>query len=571
MNVSSAPYVAFADRSRGGNQDGGNDVLVAALQALYAAESHHTALQVGLQEVVRLAGARRGVLLIRSRHDNDMYPLFTYGGGLTHSYKLTEFSGLVGGFVLSWPQAEAAGWSSLPLKSFGDIVGAVYLDRVSYTGPGAEQKRTTVEILAHQLALILTVVIENTELIQVAKEKQASLEMLAAAGQIGQRLNANLDVDHAIADFTEACRFLLDAEKCSVLIVDWDAESLRFWDNRSSGAARYDGPTLGLHNSIAGWVARTGEPALVPDVLSDPRHTDREDVVSGLEMRQIICVPLNVQGQVLGVIEVLNKINGNFDELDLRLLQLLASSAAVTLENTQRYTLQQAEVKQKAELYSVASHGLRSPLMSIITWLDWILETGVQNDLHKARLEDIRSQTFNLSRFVSEILDMSRIEVGNVRIRLTPIALIPYVKRAVALFELRAPTHRFEVEVSGHIPPVLADETQLLIVLDHLLENAVKYSPASTVIKIKVASTEGQVTVSVCDQGPGIPAEELENLFTRFYRGRQQSANGHSLGLGLYISKKLIEAQGGDLWVESTVGHGSNFTFHLSPEDLGGF
>jgi signal transduction histidine kinase len=231
--------------------------------------------------------------------------------------------------------------------------------------------------------------------------------------------------------------------------------------------------------------------------------------------------------------------------------------------------MQEAEVKQKAELYSVASHGLRSPLMSIITWIDWILETGVQNDMHRARLQDIRSQTFNLSRFVGEILDMSRIEVGNVRIRLMPMAIVPFVKKAVAVFELRAPTHRFEVEITDAIPPARGDETQLSIVLDHLMENAVKYSPVGSLVRVKIGVKSDQVYVSISDQGPGILPDEIENLFSRFYRGRQQSSSGHSLGLGLYISKNLVEAQGGDVWVDSEVDKGSTFTFTLHREKIG--
>ncbi len=547
------------------------DIVATALKRVYTAETHQIALQAGLEEVVRLSGARRGVLLIRPRHDNDLYPLFTHGGGLTHSYKYNnEFGVLLSGWVLSWPQAEAAGWHSLPLSSFGDLVGAIYLDEVSYSEPLARQKQIAVETLTHQLGLVLALVIENSEVLQIAKERQVSLEMLAAAGQIGQRLNASTDLERTMADFTQSCRFLLDAEQCAVLTFDPEAETLEYLAVDGVNKAKVQAKAVGLNDSIAGWVARTGEAALILDVEDmDPRSETWLDLAPDLDIRQVVCVPLSIRGSVAGVVQVANKINGSFDELDLSLLQLLATNAAIALENAQRYTLQEAEVKQKAELYSIASHGLRSPLMSIITWIDWILETGVQNDLHRARLEDIRSQTFNLSRFVGEILDMSRIEVGNVRILLAPLAVVPFVKKSVAMFELRAPTHRFEVEVIGSIPPVRADETQLLIVLDHLLENAIKYSPVASVIKVKIEPVANNVQISVSDQGAGIPVDEIGNLFSRFYRGRQQSASGHSLGLGLYISKKLVQAQGGDMWVHSEIDRGSTFTFTLTRERIG--
>ena len=569
MTLYSLPQIMTLGESALFGNEQGFDIIATALKRLYSAETHQAALQAGLQEVVRLSGARRGVLLIRPRHDNDMYPLFTHGGGLTHSYKYNnEFGVLLSGWVLSWPQAEAAGWHSLPLSSFGDLVGAIYLDEVCYSEPLAKQKQVAIEALTHQLGLVLALVIENSEVLQIAKERQVSLEMLAAAGQIGQRLNASMDMERTMTDFTQSCRFLLDAEQCAVLTFDPEAETLEYLAVDGINKAKASVKAPSLNDSIAGWVARTGEAALVLDVDMDPDHESWLDLAPELDVRQVVCVPLSIRGSIAGVVQVANKINGSFDELDLSLLQLLATNAAIALENAQRYTLQEAEVKQKAELYSVASQGLRSPLMSIITWIDWILETGVQNDLHRARLEDIRSQTFNLSRFVGEILDMSRIEVGNIRIQLAPLAVVPFVKKAVAMFELRAPTHRFEVDVVGSIPPVQADETQLSIVVDHLLENAVKYSPVASVIKVKIETVANNIQVSVSDQGAGIPADEVGSLFSRFYRG-QQSASGHSLGLGLYISKKLIQAQGGDIWVHSEIDRGSTFTFTLTRERIG--
>jgi K+-sensing histidine kinase KdpD len=393
--------------------------------------------------------------------------------------------------------------------------------------------------------------------------------MLSTTGQISQRLNANSNVEQILAEFVEACHFLLDAKQCSILEIDWETETLRFLGGDTFDLSNDGLPEIDLHDSITTWVARTGEAALVSDVGLDSRYNEAVDAITGFEMRQLMCVPLSVQGRVLGIVQAINKVSGDFDELDLNLLQLLATNVAIALENARYSTQQQAEAKQQAELYSVASHGLRSPLMSILTSVDWILETGIQNEAHQTKLEDIRSQTFNLASYVSGILDMSRIEMGHVRIHLMPVAITVFIKKTLTTFERRAPTHRFELQISGRIPPVRADETQLAIILDHLLENAIKYSPEGGLIQVKVTSSDGQVIVSVCDQGCGIPADELENVFTRFYRGReQQSSKGHSLGLGLYITQKLVQAQGGEIWVESEPSRGTNFTFTLLQEEM---
>ncbi|MFQ5577329.1 MAG: sensor histidine kinase, partial [Anaerolineae bacterium] len=115
---------------------------------------------------------------------------------------------------------------------------------------------------------------------------------------------------------------------------------------------------------------------------------------------------------------------------------------------------------------------------------------------------------------------------------------------------------------------VRADETQLSIVLDHLLDNAIKYSPAGSAVTVSVGAAERQVKVSICDEGPGVSPEDLDHLFTRFYRGRQQTQTGHSLGLGLYIVRQLINAQGGEIWIESRPGAGSCFKFTIPREEM---
>jgi K+-sensing histidine kinase KdpD len=411
--------------------------------------------------------------------------------------------------------------------------------------------------------------VENAELLRIAKERQTLLEMLSTTGQISQRLNSNSDVDQILAEFVEACHFLLDARQCSILEVDWETEALRLLEGDAYDRTDEALSEVDLYDSIAGWVARTGQATLVPDVTLDSRYNKAVDAVAGDETRQLMCVPLSVQGRVLGIVQATNKISGGFDDLDLNLLQLVATNVAIALENARYSTQQQAEAEQKAELYSVASHGLRSPLMSILTSVDWILETGVQDEAHKARLEDIRAQTFNLASFAGGILDMSRIEMGHLRIELVPVAVTVFTKKILATFERRAPAHRFEMQANGNIPPVRADETQLTIILDHLLENAVKYSPEGSLVRVEAVVFKDQVLVSVYDQGCGIPDNELESVFTRFYRGQeQQSGKGHSLGLGLYITQKLVQAQGGQIWVESEVGHGSCFTFTLPQEAI---
>ncbi|MBI1879152.1 MAG: GAF domain-containing protein [Chloroflexi bacterium] len=448
-------------------------MVAAVLGRIQAAGNRWVALQIGLQAIVDLTRARQGVLLSRSPNSAE----------------------------------------------------------INYSGFLAEQKRIAVETLGHQLALI----VENLELSQMAQDRQTLVEMLATAKQIGQRLSANLNAEQVLAEFLESGRFLFDSEHSFILAVNRDTETLRLLDEYRPDVSNNCLPEVNLSDTMLGWVARTGEPLLVSEAGSDERYSHSLKAVLGFEIRQLMAVPLSVRGEVIGVIGIVNKNNGRFDELDLSLLQMLAPSAAIALENAHRFSWQQAEMAQKVELYSVASHALRSPMMNILTSVEWILETGVQKKSHRTRLEDIRSQIINLAKFAGAILDVSRIEMENLQMQLAPVALTPLIKKTLTAFERRFPAHHFEMRTTNDIPPAYADEAQLAIILDHLVENAVKYSPADSTVRLKMATSGNNVLISVCDQGSGILVDELEDIFDRYYRGRHQPAREHSLGLGLSL------------------------------------
>jgi signal transduction histidine kinase len=545
------------------------NLVAAALGRVQAADNRLLALQMGLREIVWLAGAKRGVLLTRTLTGKGLQPLLTCDDEPRQLYDFLEVETSLDGSLLDTPPASASARSALlariPLKSFGNVVGAIHLDQINYLEPLAEQKRIAVEALAHHLALLL----ENLELSQVAQDKQMLLEMLATARQIGQRFSVSPDTQKALAEFLESGRFLFNAEHCVILAVDGEAETARLLSGYQPDVSADNLPEVSLHDTMLRRVISQGEPLLLPDVRLDERYSPVLEAVLGLEIQQFMAVPLNVRGEVLGLVGVINKNGDPFDEFDLSLLQMLAPSAAIALENAYRFAWQQAEAAQKRELYSVASHALRSPMMNILTSVEWILETGVQNKAQRTRLEDIRSQIFSLAKFAGAILDMSRIETENLPTQLLPVAITPLIKKTLTAFERRFPSHNFELQVREHIPPAYADEAQLAIVLDHLVENAVKYSPANSMIRVEIAASSEQVLISVCDEGSGIMADELEDIFARYYRGRHQPAKGHSLGLGLYIARKLVQAQGGEIWAKSVVDHGSCFTFTLLQAKIG--
>ena len=227
--------------------------------------------------------------------------------------------------------------------------------------------------------------------------------------------------------------------------------------------------------------------------------------------------------------------------------------------------------RMKSEFVSMVSHELRSPLASINASLDLLLKSNLDKATQREMLEIIRSQSARLNDFVKEVLDVSRLEAGEIRLYRQPVTLVPLIRRAVRTFEARAEGHRFEIRVQEGLPFVFADESKVEFVLNNLLENAVNYSPRGGIITVEAwKQTDGDVVITVADEGVGIAPEHQERIFDRFYRvdtGNSHGIYGH--GLGLYIARKLVEAQGGRIWVESEVGVGSRFSFTLPKMEVG--
>ncbi|RME47760.1 MAG: GAF domain-containing protein, partial [Caldilineae bacterium] len=541
---------------------------MSAQQKMQSSGHYALALYAGLEGVARLAQADRAVLLIRPGPEERTYPLLTYGGRSAPPVEAMEPASLFDNWALSWSAAEAQDWTPLPLQALGKEVGAVYLRGEIRLDALPLQTRQFIQLLAHELALVLALLREQNHSLQMAKERQTVLEMLSAVGQIDRRLSDVEEADEILAELQAACQFLLDAEYCLLWEVDWQTETMRPIAGLPPQSAPAAALQMGLHDSHAGWVARTGHSTLSRNMEATPDYNDTFDRLTGVQTRQMLCVPLMLEGRVAWVIQARNKQEGNFDEVDLRLVEALVRNTVRALENAQRHTSRQQEAAQNVEMYSVASHGLRSPLMSILTTIEWILQTGNLNEESRARLEDVRRQTVNLTRFATKILDLARIDTESYTARPAPVAVLPFLRRIVSGFEARSPDHRFRIEASRPLPPVHADETQLSIILDHLLENAIKYSPPNSEVTVRAEAMDGRVTISVCDEGPGIPPEEADKLFSRFYRGAGKNHARHSLGLGLYIVKKLVQAQNGQIWVKNRPNAGSCFQFTLPQEEM---
>ncbi len=226
--------------------------------------------------------------------------------------------------------------------------------------------------------------------------------------------------------------------------------------------------------------------------------------------------------------------------------------------------------RARRDMVANISHELRTPITSIRLLTD-TLQRGALSDPRRGPklLQKIVTEVEFLEQMAQELLDLSMIESGRVEIRLVPVELAGIIREAVGHFSEQAA--RKDVTIEGLAPPhlmVLADPDQVGRVLNNLLHNAIKFTPPGGIIEVSVALEGEWVCVAVSDTGPGIPEEERERIFERFYRG-DRARQGSGTGLGLAIAKHIVEGHGGKIWAEqASPSGGARICFTLPTASL---
>jgi len=245
--------------------------------------------------------------------------------------------------------------------------------------------------------------------------------------------------------------------------------------------------------------------------------------------------------------------------------QVKARTRQLKVETTERKKYEEMD-KLKSDLLSMVSHELRTPLATIKGYSAMLVDYDdrLGNDEKIESLMSIDKATDRLVKLVDQLLDMSRMDAGLLKLEKDLVDPAMLIEQTLSEAKLRTPDYHLEADMAAGLPLVRMDGNRIRQVLDNLIDNAIKHAPDGKVMTVSARCHERDLVFSVTDHGPGIPEHELETIFDRMYRIEQRPGPPvPGLGLGLSICKGLVEAHGGRIWAESILGQGSRFLFTI--------
>jgi len=402
---------------------------------------------------------------------------------------------------------------------------------------------------------------ELQALIKQQREEIARLERML---EVGRELGSTLNLRELLTDIQFIATALTVTEASSIMLLDKKTGELYFEAATGEASDELTRIAVPIDGSIAGEVLKTGKPLIVADVRKDPRHYDQVDDMTKFSTKSILAVPLIVKDKVIGVVEVVNKLEEEgFTQKDVEVLTTMAAQAAVAIEN--------ARLFEQSDLISEVVHELRTPVTSIVGYAQMLKLPDIPDQSKQQFAEIIRREAARLGNMVNDFLEWARLESGRVRLAKERVDMRAVAEETILVMRPQADQRdiTMSLQTPDEIPVIAGDSKRLKQVLLNLVSNAVKYNCDGGRVGVGIAVSAEMLRVSVSDTGPGIAAEDLPHIFQRFYRvaGTEEQVKG--TGLGLCIAKQIIEMHGGEMDVESQLGVGTTFSFTLPIEAEG--
>jgi signal transduction histidine kinase len=408
-------------------------------------------------------------------------------------------------------------------------------------------------------------------------ELAQSVAELRALGEVSQAVNSTLDLNEVLNTIvTKAVQL---SETDAGAIYDYDETKREFGLRSTYGMdeamiAAIKERHVRISDPGIGQAALQRTPVAIADARDQPA-SEIFDMVMRAGFRALLIVPLLAAEQrIVGALVVRRKRPGEFSKQTIDLLQTFAAQSVLAIQNARLFqeigdkSRQLAEASQhKSQFLANMSHELRTPLNAILGYTELILDEiyGETPDKMRGVLERVQRNGKHLLGLINDVLDLSKIEAGQLMLSLSDYSLKNVIQTVFSAIEPLASEKQIalKIDVAPELPQGRGDERRLTQVLLNLVGNAIKFTDIGEV-SIKGSSANGSFNVAVRDTGPGISTADQAKLFQEF----QQADNSITkkkggTGLGLAISRRIIEMHGGRIWVESSLGQGSTFTFAL--------
>jgi signal transduction histidine kinase len=479
-----------------------------------------------------------------------------------------------------WQEAlDLGGFRTLlgvPMLADDRVVGVIVLWR-AIVEPFGDRTIRLVTTFAAQGAIAIQNVQLFRELTASSTELSRSVEELRALGEVSQAVNSSLDVDRVLATIVTRAVELSGTEGGSIFELEQPAEEFALRACYGTSAAlvqELQEIRIRLEDTFIGHAAVAGEVRQSTDLELEPADSHIEALRQD-GWRSMVALPLRSEHEVIGALVVRSKAPGALPSQTVELLETLASQSALAIHNARVFRelerkTEQLEIagRHKSEFLAGMSHELRTPLNAVIGFSDVLLDRmfGELNERQEDYVRDIRDSGRHLLELINEILDLSKIEAGRMELDVGAVSLPALLEHAVVMLRDLAGAQGVELslEIADGLGTVRGDELKLKQVVVNLVSNAVKFTPDGGSVAIDARPSGSAVVVSVRDTGIGIAEKERERIFEAFQRGgRGVRTTIEGTGLGLTLSKRIVELHGGHIWVESQVGAGSTFGFSI--------
>ena len=462
-----------------------------------------------------------------------------------------------------------------PMLLDNQVIGALNLWRYEVK-PFDERDLVIASAFAAQAAMALKTITLVQQLETRGTQLARKVDELEALREVGEAVNSSLDVDHVLSTIATHAVELSETDGGSIM--EYLPAERRFqvrsaFKTDPAVVDRLRATRIDVDETLVGRAAKERRPIVVGDLGAVPLDPHLQ-VLYDDGWRSLVAAPMLREGQIVGSLIVRRKRTGGFSDETVDLLETFASQSALALQNAQLYRElkeQSLELelasRHKSEFLASMSHELRTPLNAVLGFSEVLLERmfGDINDRQEEYLRDIHGSGKHLLELLNEILDLSKIEAGRMELEYSSFGLRALLEDAAAMLRQRAASGGVDlsVDIADDVDLVYSDELRLKQIVLNLMTNAVKFTGDGGSVVVRARRRGGNFEITVKDSGIGVPEADHQRIFESFQQGGRGSSREEGTGLGLTLSKRLIELLGGRMWLESKVGVGSTFGISL--------